>query len=74
MATIRELVLSSSFKKAYQKFTGKNKSLQLSIDKTLLKLQADVYDPSLRTHKLDGKLATLLACSCGYDCRIVFSI
>ena len=26
------------------------------------------------THKLEGKLADLLACSCGYDCRIVFAI
>jgi mRNA-degrading endonuclease YafQ of YafQ-DinJ toxin-antitoxin module len=28
----------------------------------------------LATHKLEGKLAHLLACSCGYDCRIVFEI
>ena len=26
------------------------------------------------THKLEGKLADLLAFSCGYDCRIVFAI
>jgi mRNA-degrading endonuclease YafQ of YafQ-DinJ toxin-antitoxin module len=40
----------------------------------MLKLEQDVYDPALRTHKLGGKLAAYLACSCGYDCRIVFSI
>jgi mRNA interferase YafQ len=40
----------------------------------MLKLEQDVYDPALRTHKLGGKLATYLACSCGYDCRIVFAI
>jgi mRNA interferase YafQ len=37
-------------------------------------LQADAYDPSLKTHKLSGKLISNLACSCGYDCRIVFVI
>ena len=74
MATVRELVLSNTFKKSYQKFIGKNRPLQSSIDKTLYKLQEDVYNPSLRTHKLGGKLAAYMACSCGYDCRIVFSI
>ena len=71
---MRELVLSKAFKRSYQNFTGENRSLQTSIDRTLLKLQDDVYNPSLRTHKLGGKLAAYLACSCGYDCRIVFSI
>jgi mRNA interferase YafQ len=28
----------------------------------------------LGTHKLEGKLTDLLACSCGYDCRVVFAI
>jgi mRNA-degrading endonuclease YafQ of YafQ-DinJ toxin-antitoxin module len=28
----------------------------------------------LTTHKLGGKLTDSRACSCGYDCRIVFSI
>jgi mRNA interferase YafQ len=37
-------------------------------------LQYDAYDPALRTHKLSGKLAVYLACSCGYDCRIIFTI
>ncbi|WP_299516923.1 hypothetical protein [Mucilaginibacter sp.] len=33
-----------------------------------------MLDPTLRTHKLSGKLAAYLACSCGYDCRIIFTI
>jgi mRNA-degrading endonuclease YafQ of YafQ-DinJ toxin-antitoxin module len=74
MAVVRELVLSKAFIKSYQKFSGKNRSLQSSIDNAMLKLEQDVYDPALRTHKLGGKLAAYLACSCGYDCRIVFSI
>src|SRR5713226_2043260 len=74
MPSTRKLVLSRAFEKSYKKFTGKNQLLKSSIAKALLKLQDDAYDPSLRTHKLSGKLAAYLACSCGYDCRIVFVI
>jgi mRNA interferase YafQ len=74
MAVKRALVLSKAFRKSYQKFTGKNQALKASIDKTLIKLQHDAYDPALRTHKLSGNLVAYLACSCGYDCRIIFSI
>jgi len=70
----RKIVLSKAFEKSYKKFTAKNPSLKLSISKALAKLQFDACDPSLRTHKLSGKLAAYLACSCGYDCRIIFSI
>jgi len=74
MPVERKLILSKAFEKSYQKFTGKNQLLKTSINKALLKLQQDVNDPALRTHKLSGKLAAYLACSCGYDCRIVFTI
>jgi mRNA-degrading endonuclease YafQ of YafQ-DinJ toxin-antitoxin module len=37
-------------------------------------MQLDVFAVDLGTHKLEGKLVGLRACSCGYDCRIVFSI
>jgi mRNA interferase YafQ len=74
MALERKLVLSKAFERSYQKFTSKNQSLKVSIAKTLLKLEQDAFDPSLKTHKLSGKLAAYLACSCGYDCRIIFTI
>jgi mRNA interferase YafQ len=45
-----------------------------SIASVLQKLQNDPYHASLHTHKLSGKLAAYMACSCGYDCRIVFTI
>ena len=32
------------------------------------------FCPSLGPHKLVGELMGLRACSCGYDCRIVFRI
>lgn len=37
-------------------------------------LREDAFQPSLRTHKLKGKLAGRYACSLGYDLRIVFKI
>lgn len=74
MPSERQIVLSKVFEKSYRKFTNKNPALKLSISRTLSKLQANVFDPSLRTHKLSGNLAAYLACSCGYDCRIIFSI
>jgi mRNA-degrading endonuclease YafQ of YafQ-DinJ toxin-antitoxin module len=70
----RKLVLSKAFEKSYKKFTGKNPALKASIAKALHKLQLDAYDTTLRTHNLSGKLAAYLACSCGYDCRIIFTI
>ncbi len=37
-------------------------------------MEADLYEPKLKTHALSGALAGFYASSCGYDCRIVFSI
>ncbi len=37
-------------------------------------MESDIFSPSLETNKLSGKLAGLFACSCGYDCRIIFSL
>ncbi len=37
-------------------------------------MSTDVFDPKLKTHPLGGHLAGRYACSCGYDCRIIFEI
>jgi mRNA-degrading endonuclease YafQ of YafQ-DinJ toxin-antitoxin module len=70
----RELVLTKPFEKSFKKFAGSNQPLKTSIQHALAKLKHDAFDPSLKTHKLGGKMAALLACSCGYDCRIIFDI
>ena len=69
-----KLVYTSSFNKPFKKFTKGNQTLKESIFKTLLLLEEDSFSANLRTHKLSGNLFGLLSCSCGYDCRIVFSI
>ncbi len=71
---MRLLVLTPKFKRAFRKFVKRNSDLQKRIEETLQQMEADVFAPNLGTHKLSGKLDGLLSCSCGYDCRVVFSI
>ena len=71
---MRPLVLTPKFQRAYRKFARRNQKLQGRIDAALQQLQEDAYASSLNTHKLSGTLFGLWACSCGYDCRILFSI
>lgn len=71
---MRELVSTKRFERAYRRFVRRNRRLQAHIDKTLVQMQTDVFDVSLRAHKLTGTLLGLWACSCGYDCRIVFEL
>ncbi|MFZ1401159.1 MAG: type II toxin-antitoxin system mRNA interferase toxin, RelE/StbE family [Candidatus Promineifilaceae bacterium] len=71
---MRELVLTPKFKRAFRKFTRRNAKLQQQIENTLIEMEADVFASALGTHKLSGNLYGLWACSCGYDCRIVFLI
>ncbi len=70
---MKNLVLSSKFKRSFRKFVSRDKSLQKRIE-TLLQMRVDVFSPNLATHKLEGELKGLMACSCGYDCRIIFSL
>ncbi len=71
---MRALVLTPKFKRAFRKFVQRDQKLQKRIETTLSQMQLDVFAPSLGTHKLEGQLHGLQACSCGYDCRVVFSI
>ncbi|MBW4603708.1 MAG: type II toxin-antitoxin system YafQ family toxin [Calothrix sp. FI2-JRJ7] len=69
-----KIVISSKFKKAFRKFALRNSDLQAKIEATIAAMENDISAPNLGTHKLEGKLSGLLSCSCGYDCRIVFSL
>jgi len=70
----REFVLTPKFKRAFSKFVKHDRKLQNVIEETLLLMKEDVFSSLLNTHKLSGVLENLRACSCGYDCRIVFSL
>nr|WP_322684072.1 type II toxin-antitoxin system YafQ family toxin [Nostoc sp. DedQUE07]MDZ8129830.1 type II toxin-antitoxin system YafQ family toxin [Nostoc sp. DedQUE07] len=68
------LVITSKFKRAFRKFTRRNADLQARIEETIAAMENDIFAVNLGTHKLEGKLSGLLSCSCGYDCRVVFSL
>jgi addiction module RelE/StbE family toxin len=71
---MRELVLTPKFRRSFKKFVSRNANLQKRIEETLRQMRSDISTQSLGTHKLSGKLEDLQSYSCGYDCRIVFSI
>jgi len=71
---MRKLVLTPKFKRSFRKFASRNSLLQKRIGQTLQQMEEDVFTSQLGTHSLKGKLLGLKSCSCGYDCRIVFSI
>ncbi|MGK7899073.1 MAG: type II toxin-antitoxin system YafQ family toxin [Xenococcus sp. (in: cyanobacteria)] len=66
------LVFSSSFKRAYKTNIKRRPDLTAKIEEKLRLLANEPYDPTLRTHKLKGKLSGSWSCSVEYDCRIVF--
>lgn len=69
---MRNLALTSKFKRSFRKFVTRNSKLQKRIEKTLQQMQENVFSAQLGTHSLKGKLLGLKSCSCGYDCRIIF--
>jgi mRNA-degrading endonuclease YafQ of YafQ-DinJ toxin-antitoxin module len=71
---LRNLVKTPKFSRAFRKFTKRNYQLEARVEETLRQMQEDVFAESLGTHKLSGNLEGIIACSCGYDCRILFII
>jgi mRNA interferase YafQ len=71
---MRLLVLTPKFKRAFRKFVKRNADLQQRLEETLRQMETDIFAPNLGTHKLSGKFNGLQSCSCGYDCRVIFSI
>lgn len=71
---MRELVLTPKFTRSFRKFVKKNPQLENKIIETLTLMKEDVFIPQLSSHSLQGKLLGLKACSCGYNCRIIFTL
>jgi addiction module RelE/StbE family toxin len=70
----RKFVITSRFKRSLSKFVKGNRRLEKQIEKTLSAMSEDVFAPNLATHRLKGDLEGFRACSCGYDCRIIFTL
>ncbi len=71
---MRKIVVSPKFSRAFRRYIRRNPELKPRIENVIRQMELDLSAPSLGTHPLKGKLEGLQACSCGYDCRIVFSI
>jgi mRNA-degrading endonuclease YafQ of YafQ-DinJ toxin-antitoxin module len=70
----RVLLPSTAFVRAAKRLTRRDASLAEDLRSVLDLLADDAFHPSLRTHKLKGKLAKSWACSAGYDLRVVFQL
>lgn len=71
---MKEIIATQKFKRSFRKFVKRNAQLEQKIIETLKLIQEDIFAPQLATHSFQGKLLGLKACSCGYDCRIVFPL
>ncbi|MDJ0689460.1 MAG: type II toxin-antitoxin system YafQ family toxin [Xenococcaceae cyanobacterium MO_188.B32] len=63
---------SSSFRRSFKKRIKGKKELESRFWSKLEVFTKDPFDPSLRTHKLSGKLKDLLSFSVEYDERVLF--
>lgn len=68
----RQLLPSSAFVKTSRRIAKRQPEALEDISQALTMLAEDAHHPSLRTHKLKGKLRASWAASAGYDLRIVF--
>jgi addiction module RelE/StbE family toxin len=67
-----EIAFSSSFKRAFKKkIKGRKEIEDLFWEAASLFIQ-DPFQPSLKTHKLSGKLKDLWSFSVEYDLRVIF--
>jgi len=69
-----QLILTPRFERKLRKIAKLSKDESNRIKSILQILVEDPFDYRLKTHKLQGKMSVFYSCSCGYDCRIIFSI
>jgi len=71
MPKIKEIIWSSSFKRAFKKrVIGRpfEKSFRVKVELFL----ENPFHPNLKTHKLSGNLSDLWSFTVSYNCRIIF--
>ena len=71
---MRNLVWSASFARAFRRGAAKRPRLRARAERALRQLAEDPFQPSLRSHKLRGRLAGVWACTVDYDNRILFEL
>jgi addiction module RelE/StbE family toxin len=68
----RALFPHPGFLRSTKRLRQKNPDAVEELTGALRLLEADAFDPRLKTHKLKGKLAGAWAAKFGYDARIIF--
>ena len=71
---MKRLVYSPPFLRRARRCAKKWPGSAEAIREALKLLAEDIFDSRLRTHKLKGPLTGSLACSAGFDLRIVFRL
>lgn len=61
-----------TFQRAFKKRIKRNQMLTLKFSEKLGQFIKDPFHPSLKTHKLSGKLQELWSFSVDYDVRVLF--
>ncbi len=69
-----KLIFTGSYEKKAKKFIKKHPEIKSQYKKTLQLLEINPSHPSLRLHKLDGKLSELYSASINISYRITLEI
>ena len=69
-----KLVWTPHFLKSSKKYCKKFPNKVHLFKSKIILLEKDFLDPSLKTHKLKGKLEASYSCSISFDQRIVFRV
>jgi mRNA-degrading endonuclease YafQ of YafQ-DinJ toxin-antitoxin module len=67
---VPEIIYTDSYNKRAKKFFKKHPELLSQYEKTLRLLEANPFHPSLKLHKLQGRLSELHSVSINIACRI----
>jgi mRNA interferase YafQ len=70
----RVLLRSTAFVRASRRMVKRHPEIAQMLETTLEAMAEDVFQPTLKTHKLKAELAGSFAASAGYDVRIVFKL
>jgi mRNA-degrading endonuclease YafQ of YafQ-DinJ toxin-antitoxin module len=71
---MKRIILSApAFERRLVRFIKLHRDIKDEILRVIRILASNVDHPSLKTHKLHGRLGKSYACSINYDYRIVFS-
>ena len=69
---LKTLVWSTTFVRAFKRAVRRQPELQARVEHTLKQLAEDPFHPTLHSHKLNGELTGVWACTVDYDNRILF--